>query len=145
LPAGPERRNGHADRLAERELREEVRADLDRLLGERQLLAPGPEDEARIRTLIPQRIARYHRPPAATNRPPLPHPAGVARRLFDGLLRLGPLQVLADDPEVEEIVANGPRVFAYRRGRKELADVSVDDEELLHLVRRLIGPLGKRL
>jgi hypothetical protein len=49
------------DRSGERALREEIRLEIARMLGERQLLEPGPEDEARIRSLIQDRVAAYQR------------------------------------------------------------------------------------
>lgn len=135
------------DRAAERGLRSEVRTAVGRLLDERQLLAPGPEDEARIRALIRERIAEHQRRAATTNAPQLADPEGVEQRLFDWLLRLGPLQSLMDNPAVEEIIVNGPRVFAIEGGRKRLVPEVYfeDDEELRQLIKRLIGPLGKRL
>src|SRR5579884_4156854 len=122
-PAREARATPQLDRLIERELRDEVRSAVDRLLSERQLLSPGPEDEARIRALVAEKVAAYQRRAATTNQPLVHDPAGLERRLFDGLLRLGPLQPLMDDPGVEEVICNGPRVFAIRGGRKELADV----------------------
>jgi pilus assembly protein CpaF len=136
------------DRAAERALREEIRAAVGQLLGERHLLTPGPEDEARIRALIGEKIGAWQRRAATVNGPLLHDPEAVERRLFDGLLRLGPLQSLIDDPDVEEIIVNGPqRVFQIRDGRKSLVpDLYFDDdEELRQLVKRIIGPLGKRL
>jgi pilus assembly protein CpaF len=136
------------DRTAERELRGEIRREVSRLLGERQLLVPGPEDEARIRALIREHVAAHQRRAATTNGTLLQDPEGVEQRIFDGILRLGILQPLMDDPAVEEVIANGPsRVFSIREGRKRLApDLYFDDdEELRLLVKRLIGPLGRRL
>src|SRR5438094_4658786 len=104
LPFARSARSGASlDRAIERELREEVRAKVDRLLGERQLLAPGREDEARIRALVQEVVAGYQRRAATTNRPLIDDPAGVERRLYDGLLGLGVLQPLLDDPRCEEI------------------------------------------
>ena len=137
-----------ADRAAERALREEVRTAVSHLLGERQLLAPGPEDEARIRALIREKIGGWQRRAATVNGQLLQDPLAVEQRLFDGLLRLGLLQPLIDDPSVEEIIVNGPqRIFCIRDGRKSLVpDLYFDDdEELRQLVKRVIGPLGKRL
>ncbi len=136
------------DRAAERTLREEVRAAVSRLLGERQLLTPGPEDEERIRALIREQVAAYQRRAATTNAPLLADPEAVERRLFDGLLRLGILQPFMDSPVVEEIIVNGPnRIFVIEDGRKRLVPDLMfdDDEELRALVKRLIGPLGRRL
>jgi pilus assembly protein CpaF len=137
-----------ADRAAERRLREEVREEIGRLLDDRRLLAPGPEDEERIRALVRERVAAHQRRAATTNAPLLRDPERVERRLFDGLLRLGILQPLMEDSSVEEVICNGPnRVFAIRAGRKELAaDLCFeDDEELRQLVKRLLGPAGRRL
>jgi pilus assembly protein CpaF len=135
------------DRAAERALRETVREKVGRLLDERQLLTPRPDDEARIRALIHEEVEAHQRRVVATNQPLLADPAGVERRIFDGLLRLGPLQPLMDDPAVEEVIVNGPRVFRVRGGRKELvADVYFeDDDELRQVVKRLVGPLGRRI
>lgn len=136
------------DRSVERSLRAEIRAEIARLLGERQLLVPGPEDEARIRALIQEHVAAYQRRAATTNATLLQDPEGVERRIFDGLFRLGVLQPWMDDPRVEEVIVNGPgRIFVIREGKKELvSDLYFDDdEELRLLVKRLIGPLGRRL
>jgi pilus assembly protein CpaF len=136
------------DRAAERALRDEVQAAVSRLLGEQQLLAPGSADEERISALIRERVAAYQRRAAMTNAPLLVDPEGVERRLLDGLLRLGILQPLMDDVTVEEIICNGPnRIFAIAGGRKQLAQDLFfdDDEELRGLVKRLVGPLGRRL
>jgi pilus assembly protein CpaF len=125
-----------------------VRQEVSRLLDEQHLLRPRREDEARIRALIRERIAAHQRIAALTNTPLIYDPAGLERRLFDGLLRLGPLQPLMDDPAVEEIIVNHPRrVFCIAGGRKRLVDDVVfdDDEEVRQLVKRLIGPLGRRL
>ncbi|HEX6989348.1 MAG TPA: CpaF family protein [Bacillota bacterium] len=63
------------------------------------------------------------------------------------LTGLGPLEVLARDPEVTEIIVNGPRrVYAERRGRLEPVDVAFDDaDHLLTTIQRLIAPTGRRL
>lgn len=137
-----------ADRAAERILRADVRGEVGRLLDEQHLLKPRPEDETRIRILIRERVSSYQRNAAVTNTPLIHDPPGLERRLFDGLLRLGPLQPLMDDSAVEEIIVNHPRrVFCIAGGRKRLVDDVVfdDDEEVRQLVKRLVGPLGRRL
>jgi pilus assembly protein CpaF len=136
------------DRSAEQALRDEVRTAVSRLLGERELLMPGPQDEERIQALIHEQIAAYQRRAATTNSPLLIDPARVERRLFDGLLRLGILQPLMEASTVEEIICNGPgRIFVIENGQKHLVpDLYFgDDEELLQLIKRLVGPLGRRL
>ncbi len=136
------------DRAAERQLRDELRAVVGQLLDDRQLLSPGPDEEAQIRVLIDERISAYQRRAATTNAPVLVDAAGIAQRLFDGMLRMGILQPYMDALDVEELVVNGPsRIFCIRDGQKHLLpDVYFDDDaELLALIKRMIGPLGKRL
>lgn len=147
-PSSRDRHFTTTSRAVERTLREGVRVAVSRLLGEQQLLVPGPEDEERIRVLIHEHVAAYQRRAAATNSPLLADPDAVERRLFNGLLRLGILQPFMDDPSVEEIICNGPnRIFTIENGQKHLVpDLYFgDDEELLQLVKRLVGPLGRRL
>lgn len=68
-------------------------------------------------------------------------------RIEDELFGLGPLEPLMRDPEVTEIMINGPeRVFVERGGRITLHPVSLGTpQRVLELVRRVIGPLNLRL
>jgi pilus assembly protein CpaF len=131
----------------ERALREEVREELRRVVDVDALAEPGPAEVERVRRIIAGRIDAFNRRAASAGEPLLADPEGLAQRILDDILGLGPLQPLLDDPSVEEIIVNGPhRVFAIEAGRKRLTDVFFeDDEELLRLVRRAIGSLGRRL
>ena len=138
----------YADRAAERELRQAIRLEVDRLLADRQLLAPGKQEEEQIWALIRDRVATYQRDHAETNQPLLSDANGVAERIFNDLLRLGLLEPLMRDERIEEVICNGAgRVFVVEDGRKRLVDDLFfdEDEDLRALVKRLIGPLGKRL
>ena len=128
-------------------IRSEVREELRQLLDAEQLLEPGPGAAERVELLVSERIAAWGRRSATLGEPALADPERLARRIVDDLLGLGPLQPLLDDPEVEEIIVNGPqRIFAIAGGRKRLSDVVFeDDEQLLALLRRALGPLGRRL
>jgi pilus assembly protein CpaF len=134
-------------RERERLLREEVREELRRVLDIDALAEPGPAEVERVRRVIAGRIDALNRRAASAGEPAFSEPEGLARRILDEILGLGPLQPLLDDPSVEEIIVNGPhRVFAIEGGRKRLTDVFFeDDEELLRLVRRAVGRLGRRL
>jgi len=135
------------DRAAEQELRNEVRQELDRLLGERQLLTLGREDEVRIRTLITDCIARREHAAAAIGGALLVDGPGVEQRLIDAFLGLGVLEPLMRDPRCEEVIVNSPdRIFAIEDGVKRLTDLFFeDDADVRELVKRLLGPLGRRL
>lgn len=68
-----------------------------------------------------------------------------ARRLAGELIGLGPLQRLLDDPEVTDVLANGPgEVWVERRGVLQRSGVIVDRQDIDRAVERLVGPLGLR-
>jgi pilus assembly protein CpaF len=71
----------------------------------------------------------------------------LARRLIRDAVGLGPLEELLADPEVEEVLVNGPdRVYAERRGRLALTGVSFRDElQLRDVIERILGPIGRRV
>jgi len=70
----------------------------------------------------------------------------VARILRDSV-GLGPLEGLLADPEVEEVMVNGPAtVYVARRGRIEPAAVAfADEEDLRNAIERILAPLGRRV
>jgi pilus assembly protein CpaF len=78
-------------------------------------------------------------------------PKNMVRRLTaelsDELFGLGPLEELLRDPDISEIMVNGPgSVFIERRGRIEPTDLVLGcDSRVISLVRRAIGPLNLRL
>jgi len=60
---------------------------------------------------------------------------------------MGPLQKLMDDPDITEIMINGPKkIFAEKSGKKILTDVVFNDEdELIALVQKVYESRGKRV
>ena len=137
-----------ADRKQARRLREEVRAAIERLLAEQPAPAPGAPEEERVRALIAGRVVEFQRRAVSTNRPALVNPPAVEEWLFNEFLRQGQITHLMRQPNCEELMINGPhRCFQIVDGVKRLVPEVwwESDEELLALVRRLIGPLGKRL
>ncbi|MFA5137841.1 MAG: ATPase, T2SS/T4P/T4SS family [Elusimicrobiota bacterium] len=57
------------------------------------------------------------------------------------------LQKLLDDPDISEIMINGPRkIFAEKKGTKILTDVAfTNDAEILHMVESIFTAKGKRV
>ena len=127
----------------ERALREEVREELRRVVDLDALANDGDEVHRVVRGLVDAANVRA----ASAGEAPLPDPDELASRLVNEILGLGPLQPLLDDPSIEEIIVNGPyRTFVIQRGEKRLTDVVFeDDAELLRIVRRAVGRLGRRL
>jgi pilus assembly protein CpaF len=137
-----------SDRAAERLIRERVAETVSRSLGDGRLLAPGPQEEERVRAIIDEEVAAHERRAVTTNSPLLLDADGIRRRLFDAVFGLGILQPLMADPRVEEIIVNGPqRVFTIRDGRKEQVPgvYFENDEELRQLIKRVVSAAGRRL
>src|SRR5205823_10086137 len=73
--------------------------------------------------------------------------AALAERVLSTTLGLGPLEALMADPSIDEIMVNGPgRVLVERSGQIELTPVAFGStEELMHLIERILTPLGRRV
>jgi pilus assembly protein CpaF len=71
----------------------------------------------------------------------------LVREIADAIVGLGPLEPLLRDPTVTEVMVNGPeRVYVERGGRIESIGVELEDEAaVMHLIDRIVGPLGLRL
>ncbi len=75
---------------------------------------------------------------------------GRSDRLLEELTHevagLGPLEPLLADPTVTEVMINGPgRAYVERRGELERVELGLDAAAIVHLVERVVAPLGLRL
>src|SRR5207253_11086245 len=63
------------------------------------------------------------------------------------VLGLGPLENLLDDPEVSEIMVNGPKtIIVERRGRITQAELEFENEqELRRVIDRIVARIGRRV
>ena len=73
--------------------------------------------------------------------------ATLVREISDEVVGLGPLEVLLRDPTVTEVMVNSPTdIYIERQGRIQRADVQLSgDAQIMHLIERVIGPLGLRV
>ncbi|MBN8815495.1 MAG: CpaF family protein [Sphingomonas sp.] len=67
--------------------------------------------------------------------------------LVDELLGLGPLEELLSDPNISDIMVNGPdQTFVERKGQLELAQIQFRDEEhLFQIAQRICNSVGRRV
>ncbi|MDP8913644.1 MAG: Flp pilus assembly complex ATPase component TadA, partial [Pseudomonadota bacterium] len=67
--------------------------------------------------------------------------------LVDELLGLGPLEELLSDPDVSDIMVNGPnQTFIEKRGKLEVASIQFRDEEhLFQIAQRIVNKVGRRI
>lgn len=71
----------------------------------------------------------------------------VFNEVLDDLLGFGPIQPLLDDPTIGEIMVNGSKnVYVERNGELVETDVRFeDDSQVMHIIDRMISPLGRRV
>lgn len=71
----------------------------------------------------------------------------LTEAVLSELTGLGPLDALLQDPEITEIMVNGPdQVYVERGGRlSRCVTVFDDDAHLRRLIERMLSPLGRRV
>lgn len=78
-------------------------------------------------------------------------PEDIRKQIFhdilDELTGYGPIQPLLDDPDVSEVMVNGPKkVFIEKNGKLIKSPVTFDDDDhVLRVIDRIILPLGRRV
>jgi pilus assembly protein CpaF len=70
----------------------------------------------------------------------------LAQEILDETFGLGPLETLLKDAKISDILINGPhKIYVERGGRLLLSDVKFKDNgHLLHIIDKIISPLGRR-
>nr|WP_243113822.1 CpaF family protein [Desulfofundulus salinum] len=71
----------------------------------------------------------------------------IINEIIDEAIGFGPITSLLKDPEVTEIMVNGPRqVYVERGGRLELTPITFrDDQHVMHVIEKIVAPLGRRI
>ena len=67
--------------------------------------------------------------------------------VMDEVVGFGPLESLLAEPDISEIMVNGPkRIYVERRGKIQLTDKTFLNERQLRLIiERIIAPIGRRV
>lgn len=71
----------------------------------------------------------------------------IFKEVLNELLGYGPLQPLLRDPEVTEVMVNGPKkVYVEKKGQLQKSNVVFDDDNhVMQIIDRIILPLGRRV
>jgi len=71
----------------------------------------------------------------------------ITQDSLDDLLGYGPIQPLLDDPDVSEVMVNGPKkVYVEKKGHLIKTGVTFEDNDhVLKIIERIILPLGRRV
>jgi pilus assembly protein CpaF len=73
--------------------------------------------------------------------------ARLVESLINDVLGLGPLEQLLNDPEITEIMINGPRqIYVEQRGKLTLSSVTFESNaQLLQVIDRVVSSIGRRI
>ena len=71
----------------------------------------------------------------------------IISEITDEVVALGPITPLLNDQTVSEVMVNGPNhVYVERKGKLILSDVVFrDNEHVLHIIEKIVAPLGRRI
>ena len=73
--------------------------------------------------------------------------AKFSETLFNEVMGLGPLEQLLRDPDITEVMVNGPRqVFVERAGKISLTEVNFrDDEHVMQIIEKIVNAMGRHV
>ena len=101
--------------------------------------------EAELQTLVGMRIREL----LEEEKVPLSaqEKAQIIQQISDSVMGLGPLEPFILDPDVTEIMVNGPgKIYVERDGKLSLTEVSFDKEDdLLRTIDKIVGRVGRRI
>ena len=71
----------------------------------------------------------------------------IFSELMDEMTGFGPIQPLLDDPDVSEVMVNGPKkIFIEKHGKVTKSAITFDDDDHVErIIDRIISPLGRRV
>ncbi len=125
--------------LVRRRLREELRQRVDA-----RGLVTAPRTERRLR--VREEALSLLRTSGAIL--PQRELTRMVNEVSDEVVGFGPIEFLLKDPDVTEVMVNGPDdVYVERGGRIERAPEGLfeGEESVRHLIERIVGPLGLRV
>lgn len=74
-------------------------------------------------------------------------PAILIKEIYDEAIGLGPIEDLLADPDITEVMVNGPsQLYIEKKGKLILTDKTfLDDSSVLAIIERIVSPIGRRI
>ncbi|MBN2795027.1 MAG: CpaF family protein [Clostridia bacterium] len=71
----------------------------------------------------------------------------IQEELLNEIIGFGPITRYLEDPDVTEIMVNGPKqIFVEQSGKLQLADaVFKDNNHVLHVIKKIVSAIGRRI
>jgi pilus assembly protein CpaF len=71
----------------------------------------------------------------------------VVQEMINDVTGYGPINPLLIDPDVSEVMVNGPySVYVEKKGKVQLTDVKFrDNEQVMNIIEKIVSPLGRRI
>ena len=94
-----------------------------------------------VSSIIAEKISQIDKPLSRGDR------ELIIKDLLDEVLGYGPIQNLLDDPEVTEVMVNGPfQIYVERKGKLTLSERTfVDDSHVMRIIDKIVAPIGRRI
>jgi pilus assembly protein CpaF len=120
-------------------LHQQVIADLGPLLYDQR--SSGPELRRQVQEALHAALAEEKAPLSAMEK------AQLVQDVTDDVLGYGPIDRFLKDPEINEVMVNGPdHVYVERRGVIEHTDVTFADEtHLRRIIDKIVSEVGRRV
>jgi pilus assembly protein CpaF len=71
----------------------------------------------------------------------------LINELMDEIVGFGPITSLLKDPDINEVMVNGPdQVYIEKSGKLVLTDVKFkNDDHVYHVIKKIVEPIGRRI
>ncbi|WP_447646661.1 CpaF family protein [Nocardioides zeae] len=97
--------------------------------------------EGRVKVVLQEVLSAQERPLSSADR------ARVTQEISDEILGYGPIEAYLRDPDVSEVMVNGPhQVWVERGGRLEsVSTVFTDEAHLRRIIDKIVSRIGRRV
>lgn len=123
------------------EIKVSIRNRLVEELGSAVITPDKPVDPERAQAILNQFIANESTPLSAADKQLL------SSEILDDVLGFGPIEKFLKDPEITEIMINGPdTIYVERFGQIEETNAKfVDDQQLRRVIDKIVARIGRRV